>query len=284
MTRTLILSDTHMARPGRGAGSIEALRPLWAGVDHLVMNGDTAETRAQRHYDVSLQRIEELRQAAEADGVKLTMIAGNHDPFVVDRDWVWLAGGAVLATHGDLLHPAIAPWSEEAEELEQLQEEAVAEVADDPQHPDLDEQAEASKRASARHWRSHAQDRFAQRDRSWWARRWRQARKAACVLYYWHVMPKRAMSFAENEFPGCRFFVFGHIHRPGVWIDQPRGDQPGRVILNTGSFHMPTRPRAVLIDDDRLTFWKIHLDKKRGHRLGQKPLRAFALDGHEIDL
>ncbi len=36
-----------MHQPGRGAGSIEALRPLWDGMDRVIFNGDTAETRAK---------------------------------------------------------------------------------------------------------------------------------------------------------------------------------------------------------------------------------------------
>ncbi len=51
--------------------------------------------------------------------------------------------------------------------------------------------------------------------------------------------------------PAARVLIFGHSHRPGVW---QRG---GRWVINTGSFALPCRPRAVRIVGDRLTFHKI---------------------------
>jgi UDP-2,3-diacylglucosamine pyrophosphatase LpxH len=282
-----------MASPGRGAGSVEALRPLWQGFDRVVFNGDTAETRARRSRDESQRRVEALREAASEDGVELTLIAGNHDPFVSEQDWVRLAGGAVLVTHGDLLHPAIAPWSEGAEELEALHDQALEHVADDPAGPDAEEQAEATKIAAARHWRQQLQAQFTRGDRTWLQRKFRQLRKAALVLYYWHVMPKRAHTFAAEHFPACRFFIFGHIHRPGVWPAAPgRGDagaadpggRPRRVVINTGSFHMPCRPRAVTLDGQAVCFFKIKTDRRNGHRLAPRPSRKFDLHGREIVL
>jgi predicted phosphodiesterase len=269
--RTLILSDTHMAGNGQGAGSAAALRPLWHGMDRVIINGDTAETRNTRGQARALQRIADLRELAEADGVELTLIAGNHDPFVVDRDWLELHGGAVVLTHGDLLHPQIAPWSDGAEELATLRRQELEARAADPDAPALTEDAAATKHAAARHWRKVMQDRYTRRQTTWIGRRWRQVRTVWSVLYYWTVMPQRAKRFAAEHFPDCRFFLFGHIHRPGVWHD---GD---RVIINTGSFHLPRRPRAVILGPDELTFWKIEPDADGGHRLADQPLQRFRL-------
>lgn len=292
--RIVILSDTHMARPGRGAGSAEALRPLWAGASRVIFNGDTAETRSQRRYDQSMRRIDDLKRLAAADDVELTIIAGNHDPLVSDLDWVELAGGAVLVTHGDLLHPAIAPWADENNELETEYRRALAELKETPDSADLRDKADAAKRASARHWRKQLTQRYQQSSRGPWRRWLIHFRKVALVLYYWTAMPRRAMRFADEHFPDCRFFVFGHIHRPGVWRDASaevknvaedfrgrgpfRGPFRGRVILNTGSFYMPRRPRAVVIEAGEISLYKIHFDRKHGHRLAPRPMRTFPLE------
>ena len=293
--RTLILSDTHMRESRRGAGSADALRPLWQGCRRVIFNGDTCETRAQRYRDTARQRLDELRAAADADGVELVLIAGNHDPFVTDRDWLELMDGRIVLTHGDLLHPAIAPWSDEDGVLASLRRQELQREADDrggsSAQLSLEEKADATKRAAARHWRQQRQDAFEQRDRSWCHRRLRQAKTLGKVLYFWTEMPRRARRFADREFPDCRFFIFGHIHRPGVWIDDDPafarasadGPDPARrrVILNTGSFHRPCRPRAVVLDDGGVTFWKIHADRKRGHGLADRPLRRFDYDANE---
>ena len=289
--RTLILSDTHMQDPRRGAGSAEALRPLWQGFEQVVFNGDTAETRATRTRDLAKRRVDELRAAAEADGVKLTLIAGNHDPQVTDLDWLELCGGQIVLTHGDLLHPAIAPWSDEEGVLEAMRQQELQKQARDhhasTQTLSLEEKADATKRAAARHWRQTRQQEFEQR--SWFSHRLRQARTLGKVLYFWVEMPRRARRFARSEFPASRFFIFGHIHRPGVWIDHGSATQHDdasadhrRVILNTGSFHRPCRPRAVTIGDGEVAYWKITADRRRGHRLAESPSRRFGLDTSEL--
>lgn len=281
--RIVILSDTHMAQRGRGAGSAEALRPLWAGATRVIFNGDTAEARSQRRYDESMQRIEDLKRLTAEDGVQLTLIAGNHDPLVSERDWLELFDGRVLLTHGDLLHPAIAPWSDENNELEDEYRRAMEQLDADPDSADAQAKADAARAASVRHWRKQLIEHYKKSSRGPWRKWVVRFRKAALVLYYWYAMPRRAMRFAEQHFPDCRFFVFGHIHRPGVWQDhkaEPRvadENSGGRIILNTGSFYTPRWPHAVVIEDGEISLWKIRFNRKRGHRLADRPLKTFSL-------
>ncbi len=245
--------------------------------------------------DAATRRVDELRRAAEADGIELALIAGNHDPVVSEHDWLTLADDRIVLTHGDLLHPAIAPWSDEDGVLRRLRDQEVGRTLDrqneSPLDLSLEEQAEATKRAAARHWRLERQQDYEQRNRSWLGRRVRQARTLGKVLYYWTEMPRRAQRFADQHFPQSRFFIFGHIHRPGVWIDpHPAfGDTEGldsaqRVVINTGSFHQPCRPRAVTIDAEGVAYWKIKPDTKNGHRLAGRPARRFDLRGQELEL
>ena len=253
-----------MARPGRGAGSAEALRPLWQGASRVIFNGDTAETRAKRYLDASTLRIEETRRAAEADGVELTLIAGNHDPFVSEVDWLSLAGGRIVATHGDLLHPAIAPWSDEDGVLRRLHDQEVQRTATEhhepPEQLTLEEQAEATKRAAARHWRQDRQQAYQDLTSSWIGRRARQARTLGKVLYYWIEMPRRAQRFAEAHFPECRFL---HLrpHPP-----------PRRLDRSTPRYRAgPQRPAASGNHQHRLVPSPLPTSS-RCHRIGHRQL------------
>lgn len=275
--RIVILSDTHMAKPGRGAGSAAALRPLWQGATRVIFNGDTAETRSQRFYDESTRRIEELRRLTAEDGVELTLIAGNHDPLISEIDWVELFDGRVVITHGDLLHPAVAPWSDENNELENEYRQAMREMKETPDSADARDKSRAAKRASARYWRKQGLDRYYNESRGLWRKWLTRARKASLVLYYWVAMPRRARRFARGHFPDCRFFIFGHIHRPGVWR-WPTEDGIGElVVLNTGAYRTPRWPRAVVIENGQIGLYKVRFSRKNGHRLADRPQHAFKL-------
>ncbi|MEM8739095.1 MAG: metallophosphoesterase family protein [Planctomycetota bacterium] len=272
--RVVVLSDLHMGRVGRGAGSADAVRGLWRGAERVVLNGDTAETRNKRRRDEAHRRVEELKRAAAEDGVELVLVAGNHDPNVSEVDWVELCGGAVVATHGDILHLAVAPWSDVDGRLEGESREALAGLGATAQGADLATRAEAIKRASARHWRKTMQGRYEKRERGV-AGRWAvKAQKASLVLYYWWAMPRRAMRFAEAEFSECAVFVFGHIHRPGVWVDRAARGGRGRVVLNTGAFRLPKRPRAVVIEGGEAAMYKVVGGAGRGFRLGKAVYRG----------
>lgn len=286
--RIVILSDTHLSDGRRGAGSAEALRPLWQGADRLIFNGDTAEMRSPRTRDAAHQRLEELKQLTAADGVELTLIAGNHDPFVSESDWLELVGGAVVLTHGDILQPAVRPWAEavawlraERDREAELDAKASAEPCDhdEPSAADFQEQLAATKRTAVRAWRRDNQARFEAAQLSQPVRWWRKAQRLSRVWFYWTVFPGRAHRFAEEEFPRAQFMVFGHIHNPGVWVE-PNALGPGRdrVVINTGSFYLPPRPRAVVIEGRAVSFWKVRGNAKRGYRLAKAPTWTGRID------
>src|SRR4051812_2337227 len=107
--RYIILSDLHLGKdPGRLRPGM--LRGIWRRGDHLIINGDLAEVHDPR-YQVEARRLTlELQEICEADGVTLTLLAGNHDPGLSDRRHLFLHGGDVLVTHGDAVTPSVAPW------------------------------------------------------------------------------------------------------------------------------------------------------------------------------
>ena len=286
--RIVILSDTHLSDGRRGAGSVEALRPLWQGADRLIFNGDTVEMRSPRTRDAAHQRLEELQQLTAADGVELTLIAGNHDPFVSELDWLEVVGGAVVLMHGDLLHPAVRPWAEavawlraDRDHQAELHANASAEPCDhdEPSAADFQQQLAATKRAAVREWREANQARFEAAQLSRPVRWWRKVQRLSRAWFYWTVFPGRAHRFAEEEFPRAQFVVFGHIHTPGDWVEpNALGPVRDRVVIYTGSFYLPPRPRAVVIEGRAVSFWKVRGSAKRGYRLAKAPTWTGRID------
>ncbi|MEM9420002.1 MAG: metallophosphoesterase family protein [Planctomycetota bacterium] len=294
--RIVILSDTHLANPGRGAGSAKALRTLWEGASEVIFNGDVAEIADEKLRGPAARQVVELLDLAEADGVKLTFISGNHDPLLTDRRYLRLANREVFLTHGDILHPAISPWTDHAKHLQALHADAVLSLDPDKAR-DIDHQLAACQHASVVQWdhfvtkpHGHEDANALRRGLERFGigrklnRRSSQGVKMAKALYYWHTIPRRAMGFARRFAPESRFFIFGHIHRAGIWHD----DKPltigndvvvpdgGRYIINTGAYQTPRNPRAVVIDGCELSVWPVKYNLQ-GHRFGEKPLAQYTL-------
>ena len=98
------------------------------------------------------------------------------------------------------------------------------------------------------------------------------AAKLGRVLWYWHTLPRAASKFAKRHAPNSRFFIFGHIHRAGIWRFGKR------VVINTGAYGFPFRPHAVVIHGGTLSVWPIvyHEDDAR-YGLGRKPVASYEL-------
>lgn len=238
---TLILSDTHLGRPGRV--TVEALRPLWRGFDRLIINGDAAELQLPDYRVAGARAMEQLQDAVARDGVELTLISGNHDAYLSDHRYIRLLGGRVLLTHGDVLHPSIVPWSHEAKILAEQHAEAMANATDAQQHC-IDFCHELSQHLAYREMMGLGANGKSV------GMSLRSAAlhpiKVAQVLAYWRSVPELTHRFAERYCPEAEMIVLGHTHRQGIW------KKGGRTILNTGSYDLPGRPRAVIIEGDRL--------------------------------
>ena len=245
--RTLILSDTHLGRPGRV--SVSALRPLWRGFDRLVINGDTAELQMPHCRAAAARAVQELQHAAEQDGVELALISGNHDAYLSDTRYLRLLDGRVLLTHGDVLHPSIVPWARQAKVLAQQHAQAMAR-ATAAQQRCLDFRHDLSQHLAYRERMGIGGD-GKDKGLSTLGSAALHPIKAAKVLAYWRSVPTLVHRFVEQCEPGAELVVLGHTHRQGVWR---RG---GRVILNTGSFDLPGRPRAVVVAGHTVTMHKV---------------------------
>lgn len=263
--RWLILSDLHIGLPGAAVTSVDQLRPLWRGVRHVVINGDLAEPEHAEWRIVAEQQKQRLIELSATDGFELTLICGNHDPRISDVNHITLAGGQVLVMHGDVLHPSIAPWGFWGRTLRDRRERALAQLAPNVRDT-LDGQLAAVHDAVAGAWRDHpppSQFKIMHM-------LLKPTRLIQMTMHWWRE-PTLASRFVRRHAPQVEFIVLGHSHRQTV----RRAD--GRTTINTGSFHFPGRPRAVIIDAKRLTVWRIHRRKDR-FRLADKPLADFTLD------
>ena len=264
--RIVILSDTHLGRPSCGALSARALRPLWQGASHLIINGDLAEIHHPTHWGDAARESMHLLDLCEEDSVALTLLSGNHDPFISEVRHLHLADGQVFVTHGDALHPAVAPWSPAAGRMRKAHEEALAAIEPESRGR-LESRLKASQRASHVEWTQLEEEASHSTVRGMLLRPW----SILQVLHYWHVFPKLASSFVQEHAPQARFAILGHTHRPGIWTIN------NRVLINTGAFGFPGQPRAVCLEGNRLTVWPIHLREKL-YEFGREPLAEFQLD------
>jgi predicted phosphodiesterase len=230
---TRILSDLHYGDPASRVRSLEALRPLFAGADRIVFNGDSVETRPSPILHVTDAIRREFVEFARSAASPCTVVTGNHDPDVSAVHHLELLGGLVFITHGEVLFDDLVPWSLELPTIRELYRQELSALPP-LQRDEPGERLAACKRACARleltedpHPR-HLWGRALRTVRIFWPPRCSWA-----MFKAWRQLPDRAAAFACEFRPGARFVVVGHTHRPGVWV---RSD---RIIINTGSFRPP---------------------------------------------
>ncbi len=264
--RVVILSDLHLGRRRHSAGSAEKLRPLWQGASQLILNGDTAEVHHKQQWSQAARQVLRLFDMCEADDVTLTLVSGNHDPFLSDVRALTLAGGEIFVTHGDAFHPAIAPWSPRAAHMHKVFKNAIATL--DPESRGLlEHHLEAAQHASHAEWQVLADDTHRPSLLSMIVHPF----AFAASMRWWHTYPKLAAAFVARHAPAARLVVTGHTHYSSVRT-------VGNVtVINTGGFGMHRKPLGVIIEHNEL---RVHRIEKQGEVFAFSPRAQARFELH----
>jgi predicted phosphodiesterase len=262
--RTIILSDLHLGRPG-GAEEAARLLPIVDGCERLILNGDTAELHHGRHRAKAEAELGRLRDLCHARAVRLDLIAGNHDPFVSEVRSLRLLDGAIYLTHGDALHPAIAPWSPHAAVMRAAFERALAQGASRAAAPTEDQLFAAAREAAIAEWQSLGDGAHV----STIANMAIRPHRALAAVAYWRSYPALVRDWAERFAPTAGTVVVGHSHRPFV---RTLG---GLRIVNTGAYGFPGTPLAALVESGEVL---VHRVEERGgrYRLAERPIARWS--------
>jgi predicted phosphodiesterase len=226
-----IFSDLHLGHRVSRIERVAALRPLFEGAGTVVFNGDTWQEFEGPFHERSAAMLAELRSLCAELGVATVFLSGNHDPGWPGPGFLELAGGKIVATHGDTLFDAGSPWKREI-------------LADEPKvgnlwdrHPaagrDIGERVALARRI-ARILCSVEYPlgrRFIQR--AWDAVL--PPQRALRMIECWWRRPQAGLRFLETYFPAAEVLVFGHFHLHGCWR------RNGRLIIDSGSFVSPGR-------------------------------------------
>jgi UDP-2,3-diacylglucosamine pyrophosphatase LpxH len=260
--RFLILSDLHLGKkPERMHAGL--FRSLWRRGDHLIINGDCAELHDPRYNWEAARQTLRLQELCDNDGVTLTLLAGNHDPGISKLRHLFLGNGKVLVTHGDAVHPAIAPWCHSAPIMRGAFDDAMKALPVESR-TDLEARLRASTHAAEVKWETV-------KDQVGWIGIWgllRQPWSFVQIVQYWQAFPREAAKFASEFAPSAKYVVMGHTHHQGIWtVDD-------RVVINSGCYEFPGKPRAVVLEDNVL---RVHsLSQTRdGFQCKPTPLATF---------
>lgn len=232
---TRIFSDIHYGDRASRVTRLAQLQPLLDGVDHLVLNGDTLDTRPGPMPDYTARLRADLDTFTALAGRPITFLTGNHDPDLTAHHALDLAAGQVFVTHGDILFDDIVPWGRDVPAIKRL---LAAELATVPAgvFERLEDHLALWRRVCALIPQRHQSERnllkYAFRfaaDTVW------PPTRVFRVLAAWQRAPGLAAALARRHRPQARFVLTGHTHRPGLWR---RAD--GITVINTGSFCPPT--------------------------------------------
>lgn len=245
MSKTLILSDLHFSKSSSSITSAEQLRPLWSGFDALVLNGDTTEAHQNCWSDESKRHTETLIKLSETDGVKTTLICGNHDPIVSETESLWFCNKRVLVFHGHAAFPQITPWNWRSKYIAKARKKYLSKSGDG-----FDEQLAAVRKASF----DVVSGAFKSLRPSLPHMLSLALPAAFQVFYSWWRFPTLVSNWVEQYAPTATYIITGHTHHAGIW------KRNNRIVINTGCFGFPSHPRAVVIENDEITVYRLQLN------------------------
>lgn len=249
---TRILSDIHFGDHASRVSRLTQLSPLLDGVTHLVLNGDTLDTRPGPLPAFTAECRAEVGAFFPARVARVTYLTGNHDADVSEDHWLDLEAGRIFVTHGDIFFDDLVPWSQDAafigrrlaEEFQRLPAAA---------REQLEHRLAVFRRVALSIPQRHQSERNRLKhtlhllgDTVW------PPLRIFRVLQAWRGAPERAATLARRHRPDARYVIKGHTHRPGIWAMAD-----GMTIINTGSFCRPFGASCVDLDAESLRVRRI---------------------------
>lgn len=230
-----IFSDLHLGHKASTVHNVESLRALFTGIGTLIFNGDTWEELAEPWRVRSGAMLDELKAIAAEEGCDLIFIKGNHDPNFASVNYIELAGGRIVVTHGDALLRYSSPWKREILADQQSAENIWEEF------PDAEWDVESRFRVAERIAQDLASKTYTKR-KSFPARCCDAVfppRRAALILDAWIYQGAYAADFCETYFPKAEVLIIGHFHCAALKTIR------AKTIINTGSFVNPAVALSV---------------------------------------
>lgn len=256
-----VLSDLHLAHPASYLGDPARLMPLLGPARTVVFNGDTCELLNVQRRKRSEEMLERLIEACIDRGARPIFLTGNHDPNVSSLHYLDLFDGRVFLTHGDCLHPMVAPWSKEGPVM---WEERLRLLCGAPDPVELEPMMQLIKRTTlvAAVYQPNLRKKLLARAEIL-SRFIYRPHRILLTLDYWANVAHFSHEIKMRHRPEAKLMLIGHTHRHGVW--QARD----YTLINTGSYQPLSRPLVVLMDDRRAKVYKVR-GTADGWRLGRE--------------
>ena len=243
----VVLSDVHLSLWRSWKRRAEGLRGLWADAATVVFNGDTVEWSGQPG-DMRYEAIRKhLISLCAADSAEAVFLAGNTDWPIGPSKHVFLAGGLILVTHGDVIFPEISPWQWHSHRLFLARQKALNGIPPGRRltlegqldavahvHRRIKQRCENADKWTLAEW---LRWRF-----PWYLALWQLGRS----LGAWRAAPVLAARFVDKYAPQARCILLGHTHRPGLWREGHR------TVVNTGSFQGPFHPWVARVEGSQV--------------------------------
>lgn len=257
---TRILSDLHYGDRASRLLSLGQLRPLLAGPDKIILNGDTLDTRHGPYPARTARARTEVAEFFGAYAPAVTHLTGNHDPDISAHHSLDLADGQVFVTHGDIIFDNVVPWGRDASFFDHriaTDLAALPPAARTLLAPRLALYRAACLALPQRHQAEPNPFKYFIKlaaDTVW------PPLRTLRIFRAWQETPARAAAAAAAYRPAARFMLIGHTHRPGVWRLPS-----GLIVINTGSLTRPLGAYAVDLTPGRLAVRRIEFQKNAFH-------------------
>lgn len=263
-----VLSDLHLGHPASYLRDPRAIVPLLGPARTAIFNGDTCELLNVQRRDLSRDLLKDLTDLCIDRGVRPLFLTGNHDPFVSSAHYFDLFDGKVFLTHGDCLHPMVAPWSREGPLMWRERQRLLA-GRREPRT--LDEIVLLAKRSEmvAAIYQAEVHESFLARIEML-SRFIIRPKRILLTLDYWANVAHYCHKLKGEHRPKARLMLIGHTHRAGVW------QAKDYALVNTGSFQPLSRPLVVHFNERRAVVYRVARDGEV-YRLGGE-LHHISLD------